>query len=291
MIKSMTGYGRGQYSNDGRQYTVEIRTINHRFLDMSIKMSRNLNYLEDKVRQFLSKYVFRGKIDVYISMFNFSDQGRKVIVDSELAGMYVKALNQLKQEQGLNDEITLSLVSKLADVLNVENDQNEELIWGELKEALTIAVDNLVTMREREGSRLKSDILEKANIIQDISESIDIKAPNVVKEYKEKLEVRIKELLAGITLDESRIAMEVALFSDKCSISGEITRLKSHISQLKTTLNQDEPVGKKLDFLLQELNREVNTIGSKANNLKITQYVLEAKNQIENIREQIQNIE
>lgn len=291
MIKSMTGFGRGEYGVEGKRYLVEIKSINHRFTDISIRMPRSFNFLEDKIRQFVLKDISRGKIEVYIFIENLGLEGRSVLVDKALASLYIKELKELNRELDLQDDLTLSSLLRLPEILKVESDNDDDSIWSELSNALDSAIKNLIMMREQEGIKLKNDILNRSNIIKDMVSNIETRAPKVVTEYKERLNNRLKELLDNASIDETRLAMEVAVFADRASICEEVTRLKSHLNQLSMILESKESIGKKLDFLVQEMNREVNTIGSKANDLEITKLVVEAKSEIENIREQIQNIE
>jgi len=288
----MTGFGRGEYSKDGKEFTVEIRTVNHRYSDIFIKLPRQIGFLEDKIRELVGKSISRGKTDVFVTYYNFSDDAKSVTLDEALAKTYISAVEALRDKFGLKDDITVSLISKYPDVLRVEqNEEDEELLWSMLKVAVEKALASLIEMREIEGEELKNDLLERASYIEGLINEISERAPEVPREYKIKLEARIKELLEQQTIDENRIAMEAAVFADRCSIDEELTRLKSHISQLKQTLSFNQPVGRKLDFIVQEMNREINTIGSKANDLAITKNVVEIKSEIEKIREQVQNIE
>lgn len=292
MIRSMTGFGRGESRGDGKDFSVEIKTVNHRYSDIFIKMPRQISYLEDKIRSTISKELSRGKIDVYVSFEDYSEDSKSVLIDEPLARAYIKAVELLKNEYSLKDDISVSLIAKFPDVLKVEKvEQDENSLWQVLKAALDNAVASLISMREMEGEGLKKDVLEKTACIEKNLNEITARAPEVVKEYRQKLESRIKELLEQQTIDENRLAMEVAIFADRCSIDEEILRLGSHIKQLREALELDIPVGRKLDFLIQEMNREINTIGSKANDLTITRYVVDVKSEIEKIREQIQNIE
>lgn len=292
MIRSMTGFGRGEYREDGREFGVEIKTVNHRYSDVFIKMPRQLSFLEDRVRDLAGKRLSRGKIDIYISYEDRSEETRRVVFDEALAKAYVDALRKLKDRFGLEDDISVSLVSRFPDILRVEQvEEDEEKLWLMLKEALTGALDSLVAMRENEGEGLREDLLGRVSGMEALLGEVAARAPEVVREYKQKLAVRIKELMEQQTIDEGRLAVEVAIFADRCSIDEEITRLKSHLAQMAEAFRMEQPVGRKLDFLVQEMNREVNTIGSKANDLEITKCVLEMKSSIEKIREQIQNIE
>ena len=292
MIKSMTGFGRGEFKEEGKEFIVEIKTVNHKYTDSFIKLPRQIGFLEDRVRNLLSKVISRGKIDVYISYNNYSGDAKHVLFDEALAKTYISAAESLRDKFGLKDDISVSLISRYPDVLRVEQaEEDEEKLWAMLKTATDNALQSLVAMREKEGDGLKKDLLERTKLLADSLKLIKLRAPNVVKEYKIKLETRIKDLLDKQTIDESRIAMEVALFSDRCSIEEEIVRLGSHLEQMKSTVEINQPVGRKLDFLIQEMNREINTIGSKANDIEITRNVIEMKSEIEKMREQIQNIE
>jgi uncharacterized protein (TIGR00255 family) len=291
MIKSMTGYGRGTYENDGRLYTVEIKTINHRYNDVTVRLPRYLSFLEDDVRKYISKTINRGKIEVYISLENMSDKGRNIKIDKVLAGTYINELRNLSEEYGIPNDITIMSLARMSDIIVVENDSQEELYWLELQEAIKVAVQNIDGARSVEGERLARDIDLRLNKISEYVELVEESSKKLLEEYKIKLRNRINELNANDIVDENRIGIEIVLFADKSSICEEVTRLKSHIASFKNMLKTDGPIGKKIDFLIQEMNRETNTIGSKANSIGITNYVIEMKNEIENIREQVQNIE
>lgn len=291
MIKSMTGYGRGSYENDGRIYTVEIKTINHRYNDVSVRLPRYLNFLEDNIRKYISKTINRGKIEVYVSLENMSDKGRNIKIDRVLAGTYINELRNLSSEYSIPDDITVMSLARMSDIIVVENDTQEELYWQELQEAMSIAIKNIDEARSIEGKRLADDIEFRLNKISEYVDIIEKASEKLLEEYKTKLKNRINELGANNIVDENRIGIEIVLFADKSSICEEVTRLKSHIESFKGMLKSEGPIGKKIDFLIQEMNRETNTIGSKANSIGITNYVIEMKNEIENIREQVQNIE
>lgn len=292
MIKSMTGFGRGEHEEYGRSFSVEIKTVNHRYSDISIRLPRQLSYLEDSIRKNISGCISRGKVDVYISQNKFSEDDIAVSIDEVLASSYIKALCDLRDKFKLEDDITVSNVSRFSDILNVTKvEQNEEKIWAALSAAIEKSLNVLMQMRRTEGKRLADDIAKRGLYIHQVVDRIHERAPEVVQEYKIKLNDRIKDLMEDVKIDETRLAMEVALFADRSSIAEEITRLYSHLEQLSSILNEDEPVGRKLDFLVQEMNREINTIGSKANDINITKLVLEVKSEIEKIREQVQNIE
>lgn len=293
MVRSMTGFGRGTYAEHGKEFTVEIKSVNHRYVDFYIKLPRQIAFLEERVREVAAKSIFRGKADIFISFEDRSEDSRSVTLDEALAGAYIQAVEKLRDKYGLKDDLSLSFVSRFPDVLRIEkNEDDEEQLWGILSKALEAGVASLVQMREKEGHELKSSLLQKADYMEKIISQIANRSPGVVIEYKQKLENRIKELLNQQTIDENRIAMEVAIFADRCSIDEELVRLGSHLIQLRDILSiNKQPVGRKLDFLVQEINREINTIGSKSNDIEITKFVLELKSETEKIREQIQNME
>ncbi|NLC67211.1 MAG: YicC family protein [Clostridiaceae bacterium] len=292
MARSMTGFGRGKVQEEGKLCSVEIRTVNHRYSDISIKMPRQVSFLEEKVRDVVSKALSRGKADIFIAYENYGDDRKDVLVNKALARAYIEAAGTLRDKFGLMDDITVSIVARFPDVIKVQDaEENEDDVWNFVKKALDMAIENLVKMREEEGRKLEGDILSKTEYIEDRLKQIETRAPGVIKEYRIKLENRIKELTEQKLADENRISMEVALFADRCSIDEEIVRLKSHIEQVRETIRSKEPVGRKLDFLVQEMIREANTIGSKANDLAIVKEILEIKCEVEKMREQIQNIE
>lgn len=292
MIKSMTGYGRCKNEADGRKFSVEIKSVNHRYNDISIRLPKSMNYLEDRTRKTLTKKIMRGKTDVYISFETFSEDDVNIKVNEPLAKAYCEKLNFLRETYNLTGNDTLDLVAKFPDVITVEKvEEDEDTLWNTLLPALEGALDNFIAMRETEGEALKADILVKADGIESLVEQIRERAPLVAEDYREKLTARLEELLAETPIDEQRILTEVTIFADRACIDEEITRLTSHISQLRDIFEKDEPIGRKLDFLVQEMNREANTIASKSNDIKITQLTIELKSEIEKIREQIQNIE
>lgn len=292
MIKSMTGFGRGEHEEFGRSYIVEIKSVNHRYSDISVKLPKQLSYLEDTIRKFVSEHISRGKIDVYITQDKYSEDEIHVTVDHALASSYIKALHELRDTYKLEDDVSVSNVSKFPDLLTVDRvEDDKDKVWNTLSAAIEESLENLTKMREMEGRKLFEDLSNRAKYIKSVVDEINKRSPVVVQEYKTKLEERIKQLLGDIPVDETRLAQEVAIFADKSSITEEIVRLYSHLDQLLSILNEDVPVGRKLDFLVQEMNREINTIGSKASDIIITRYVVEVKSEIEKIREQIQNIE
>ena len=292
MIKSMTGFGRSTYENEGREYIVEIKSVNNRFTDINIKMPRNLNYLEEKIRKQILSNISRGKVEVSIQLNNNSDLGKKINLNTDIANRYIEELKKLTEETNIIDNINIMDIAKFPDVLNIKIDEEaEEIIEKELFIALDSAIDSFLDMRQKEGSKIKVDLENRIEVIKQKIEQISSISAGLVDEYVVKLETRIKELLKTDVVDQTRLAQEVVIYSDKCSVEEEITRLKSHISQFLNLLNENIAIGKKLDFLIQEMNRETNTIGSKANNLEITNFVVDIKTELENIREQIQNIE
>ena len=292
MIKSMTGFGRSTYENEGREYIIEIKSVNNRFNDINIKMPRNLNYLEEKIRKQILSNISRGKVEVSIQLNNNSDLGKKINLNTDIAKKYIEELKKLTKETNIIDNINIMDVAKFPDVLNIRIDEEaEEVIEKELFTALDSAINSFLDMRQKEGSKIKIDLENRIEVIKQKIEQISSISAGLVDEYIVKLETRIKELLKTDVVDQTRLAQEVVIYSDKCSVEEEITRLKSHISQFLNLLNENIAIGKKLDFLIQEMNRETNTIGSKANNLEITNFVVDIKTELENVREQIQNIE
>lgn len=292
MIKSMTGFGRGRFECEGREYLVEIKSINHKYNDISLRVPRFLNGIEYKIRNEISNSVSRGKIDVYIEFRDNSADESSIIFNKELAKVYIKDLQELGKETGINYDLNVIDISKMPDVLRRDDEIDEDLIFNELSNALKIALDDFNKMRETEGAKLKTDISNRLDIILGKVQEIKEVSKGMVEDYIEKLNARVKELMPNdIVVDEARLTQEIVIYSDKTSIEEELTRLDSHIVQFKKMIEESSPIGKKLDFLVQEINRETNTIGSKANNIEITNRVVELKTEIENVREQIQNIE
>lgn len=293
MVNSMTGYGREFCESKVRNFTVEIRSVNHRYLDLNIKMPRSLLALEDRIRKMVQENISRGKVDIYITQTILETENSKVVLNRNLCDSYVKCLNEIKEMYDINDNISLSLISKFQDVITVEEqDEDIESIWGILKDPLKGALEMLISMRQKEGTALKSDIETKCSVIKELVDLVEEKSIHSIDHYREKLNTRINDLISDKSLiDENRLAMEVAIFSDKACIDEEIVRLKSHLSQVSESINISKPIGRKLDFIVQEMNREANTIASKANDVNVIHIVLDIKNEIEKIREQIQNIE
>lgn len=292
MIKSMTGFGRAKCEYEGREYNVEIKSVNHKYSDVSIKIPRQISYLEEKVRKEILTKVSRGKIDVFITLQDYSEKGKNIKINKELAKVYISQLRELAEETGITADIDVIDISKFPEVLNISNQDNEEIYWDELRGVLDTALDNFVAMRETEGNKICDDLKVRMERIKEKVSKISSYSAGLVEEYIVKLNARVKELMSTDVIDENRLAQEIVIFSDKSSIQEELTRLDSHISQFLNLLsNGNSPVGKKLDFIIQEMNREVNTIGSKANSTKISEGVIELKTEIEDVREQIQNIE
>lgn len=288
----MTGYGQGKLISDDRKFTVEIRSVNHRYNDINVRLPRTLNYLEDKIRTFIKERVSRGKIDVFVSFETTSKDDFEVYLNENLLDAYLEQLNIIKNKSTVIDDISVSLLARFPEVIIVnKKEDDKDILWQLLEEALKEAFNDFLAMREKEGENLKEDLLAKLKVCENYLAKIKERSPNLAEEYKNKLEKRLQELLPDHSIDENRLAMEIAIFADHCSIDEEIVRLESHINQFRNILNHEEIVGRKLDFLVQEMNREVNTIGSKANDLQISQNVIELKSEIEKIREQIQNLE
>ena len=291
MIKSMTGYGKSSLSINSRDYQVEIKAVNHKYIDINIKLPRVISYLEDDIRKIVNSKIKRGKIDISILFENYSNEGNDIRINTELAKMYIQNLKKLADEENISANIEVTEITKFADVLTIKSNFDEKQIKIELIQAVEDALEQLINMRQNEGNRISQDIFDKILQIEKKNEEIFELSTGLIDEYVVKLEARIKEILKTEELDKSRLMQEVVIYADKCSVEEEITRLRSHIEQLRGLINSDEPSGKKMDFIIQEMNREVNTIGSKANNLEIVNRVVDIKTILEDIREQIQNIE
>lgn len=291
MIKSMTGYGKSSLSINSREYQVEIKTVNHKYIDVNIKMPRIISYLEEDVRKLVVSRIKRGKVDIQISFENYSQDGNDVKINTELAQIYIQSLRKLAEAENLSSNIEVTEITKLPDVLAIKSNLDENETKEELLQVVNEAIDKLIQMRKIEGEKISKDILDKIARIEQKNEEIFSLSTGLIEEYVVKLEARAKELLKTEELDKSRLMQEVVIYADKCSVEEEVTRLRSHIYQLRYLINSEEPIGKKMDFLIQEMNRETNTIGSKANNLEITNTVVDIKTILEDIREQIQNIE
>ena len=291
MLRSMTGYGRGKYEIDSREYIVEIKSVNNRYSDISIKMPKAISFLEENIKKLISSAITRGKVEVFITFNNNSDKCRSISINKDLAKSYIEEMKHLAEEANINSNIEVIDVMKMPDVLNIMLDKDDEtLITEELTKCTLEAIGNFIKMREIEGEKIKEDLIKRINSISEKIEKVNSISTGLVEEYIVKLKRRVNELLQPNIMDEARLAQEIVIYSDKSSIEEEITRMKSHISQFLDLLDKNSN-GKKIDFLIQEMNRETNTIGSKANCLDITKYVVEVKTELENIREQIQNIE
>lgn len=293
MTYSMTGFGRGESENKQYKIVIEIKSVNHRYNDIIIKMPKKLNVLEEKMKAKIKDYVNRGRVEVFVNFEESEAENFVITPNYTVLDQYVSALEAIKDKYTVVDDMGVSLLARYPDALKVEfQEADEELIWTLMESALTGALENLKTMRQVEGVKLKEDTISRVNVIRGIVKEIEKLAPDIVATHKEKMLERIKDLLDGtIEVDEQRIAMEIAVFSDKTNITEEIVRLESHFEQLVNILDESKPVGRKLDFLIQEMNREVNTIGSKSPDIDISNYVVDMKSEIEKIREQIQNIE
>lgn len=292
MIRSMTGYGRGQQTLGGMDITVEIRSVNHRYYEYSSRLPRVYGFLDERLKGYLQKAVSRGKVDVGVWIDTVDAPGSEVVVNHALAEGYLKALHELAQTYGLRDDVSVNILSRFPDILTVRKAaEDEEAIWEAVRQVADEALAGFVAMREREGARLREDVLARRQTILRAVEQVEARSPEIVREHMAKVEARMKELLSTATVDEQRLLTEAALFADKTATAEETVRLRSHLDQLETLVNASEPVGRKLDFLVQEINRETNTIGSKVQDVELARVVVDVKAEIEKIREQIQNIE
>lgn len=287
----MTGYGKANLTKNEKEYLVEIKSVNHRYLDICVKMPKVLSYLEEEVKKEIAKQIKRGKIDVFITFQNNQAKAKDININQEIAKIYIDELKKLAKQEEILANIEVTEIAKLPDVLVIQNNQEDESVKDELLEVVSHATDKLLQMRTIEGSKMAEDIRTRIQLIQEKVKEISLLSTGLIEEYVVKLEGRIKEILNNNEVEKARLAQEVVIYADKCSVEEEITRLKSHLSQFEKLLNTTEAMGKKLDFIMQEMNRETNTIGSKANNLEITNDVIDIKTELENIREQIQNIE
>lgn len=293
MIRSMTSFGRSS-SEEGqkRVFTVEMKSVNSRYLDINIRMPKTLISLEEEIRKMISNSLNRGKVDVFINLKNYNDGSGIPKVDINLAQGYLECLKEIEEKLGVKNDISVMQIARFPEVITVveEEDKIEE-VWQELKPLINDSLDMMIGMREVEGNKLKEDILFKISAIEELVSKVEEFADTIPKAFKVKLDERVKELLGNVDIDESRIAMEVCMLADKATVDEEIIRLRSHINQVRETLNLKEPVGRKLDFIVQEMNRETNTIGSKSSDIQMTNIVIDIKNILEKIREQVQNIE
>ena len=293
MIRSMTSFGRSS-SEEGekRVFTVEMKSVNSRYLDINIRMPKTLISLEEEIRKMISNSLNRGKVDVFINLKNYNDGSGIPKVDINLAQGYLECLKEIETKLGVKNDISVMQIARFPEVITVveEEDKIEE-VWKELKPLINDSLEMMIGMREVEGNKLKEDILSKISVIEDLVSKVEEFADTIPKAFKVKLDERVKELLGNVDIDESRIAMEVCMLADKATVDEEIIRLRSHINQVRETLNLNDPIGRKLDFIVQEMNRETNTIGSKSSDIQMTNIVIDIKNILEKIREQVQNIE
>ena len=290
-MKSMTGFGRASLESNGKNYIIEIKTVNNKYSDITVKSPKRLSFMEDKIRKQIANRITRGKVEVSVSFFDFSNKSKNVVLNKEIAKEYIKQLREIADENNLSENISVVEIAKLPDILNSIDSDNDEEIASEALQCLNMALDNLIEMRKTEGENIKQDLLVRIERVQNLVDKIAENSKGIVEEYVSKLEKRVKEILKTDVVDENRIAQEAVIYADKTSIEEELTRLNSHIVQFKELVNSDGPVGKKLDFMIQEMNRETNTIGSKAGSGEITKAVIDLKVELEDIREQIQNIE
>ena len=290
-MKSMTGFGRASLESNGKNYIIEIKTVNNKYSDITVKSPKRLSFMEDKIRKQIANRITRGKVEVLVSFFDFSNKSKNVVLNKEIAKEYIKQLREIADENNLSENISVVEIAKLPDILNSIDSDNDEEIASEALQCLNMALDSLIEMRKAEGENIKQDLLVRIERVQNLVDKIAENSKGIVEEYVSKLEKRVKEILKTDVVDENRIAQEAVIYADKTSIEEELTRLNSHIVQFKELVNSDGPVGKKLDFMIQEMNRETNTIGSKAGSGEITKAVIDLKVELEDIREQIQNIE
>lgn len=291
MPQSMTGYGRCTLAQDGREVTIELKSVNHRFLDLAFRMPRSFAFLENDMRAHISNKLARGHVDIFVTYKNSRDDARKVTLDSALLGEYLTTLRQGGIDHMLDDNLRLRDVLSMQDVLTVEEaDEDQQALSTLTLSALDTALDSLCAMRRREGEAMRGDVETRLDTLERTAHAIDERAPQWLEEYRQRLRARIEEI-CQMQLDEARLTQEVALAADKAAVDEETVRLRSHIAQMRDLLKQSEPAGRKLDFLVQEMNREVNTTGSKSSDLILTGMVVDAKAELEKIREQIQNIE
>ena len=292
MIRSMTGFGRGQEIIDGWSIVVEIKSVNHRYFEYASRLPRGYAFLDDKLKTLLQQRISRGKVDVFVQIQALEMAGSEVVVDHGLAESYLKAIRELADRYGVREEISATTLSRYPDVLTVRQAQvDEDAVWAAVSQVAEVALARFVAMRELEGARMRADVLSRAAIIRAAVAQVEERSPETVRAHMEKVEARIRELLAGVPVDEARLINEAAVYADKVAVAEETVRLCSHLDQLEQMMDSGEAVGRKLDFLVQEINRETNTIGSKCSDLSLTRIVVDIKAEIEKIREQIQNIE
>ncbi len=288
----MTGYGRNEDIKDGKKILCEIKSVNHRYSDYNIKVPRNYGFLEDRARKFVSEYIKRGKVDIYISIESYGEADKEILVNKELAKSYYNALTELRDTLGLKDDISTMSVARYSDIfLSERKEEDEENIWESVKKVMMPAIEAFVSMREREGGRIEEDLKQRIEYMKTLAKKVEERSPQTVSEYSERLYEKIKEVLDNKDIDDARILTEVAIFADKVAVNEELVRLSSHFDEFYQIISMPEPAGRKLDFLIQEINREINTTGSKASDIEIAKTVVELKAETEKLREQIQNIE
>lgn len=293
MIRSMTSFGRSN-SEEGKKrvFTVEMKSVNSRYLDVNIRMPKSIISLEEEIRKMISNSLNRGKVDVFINIKNYNEGAGVPKVDIKLAQGYLQCLKEIEEKLNIKNDISVMQIARFPEVITmIEEEDKIDEIWEELKPLISSSLDMMINMREVEGEKLKEDILIKINQIEDLVSKVEEFADSIPKVFKQKLEERLKDLLGNVEVDENRIATEVCILADKATVDEEIIRLNSHINQVRETLKLNEPIGRKLDFIVQEMNRETNTIGSKSSDIKMTNIVIDIKNILEKIREQVQNIE
>lgn len=291
MVSSMTGFGKCTETLNGREITVEIKSVNHRFFEFSARFPKAFGFLEEKLKSYVQKRVSRGKIEVNVYIINIETSDTKISVNEDVAKGYVDALRSLCEPLNLSDDIRLSTLTRFSDIFTVTREETDEiLLWNDIESVLSRAVDAFCDMRKKEGENLKNDILSRLSTIEGFVGEIEKRSPERLNEYRQRLYQKISEVLASNNIDESRIITEAAIFADKIAVDEETVRLRSHIAQMRQMLEDGQPIGRKLDFLIQEFNREANTIGSKCQNVNTAQTVVDIKSDIEKIREQIQNI-
>lgn len=292
MLKSMTGFGRAVREIDGYIITFELKSVNHRYFEFSCRLPRAYGFLEDKLKSYIGSNVARGKVDCFVGIEALNTEAADVVVNNTLASAYVKALKELSENYELKDDFGASAIARFQDVLVVKKaDEDEDKIWNYIREVCDEALAKFVAMREVEGEKMQADIASRAAYIIECVSFIEQRSPETVKEYNDKLVQRVHDLIGDVSLDEARIIQEVAIYADKVAVAEETVRLRSHIDQLGKFLEAEEAIGRKMDFLIQEINREANTIGSKANDVDIARKVVDIKSEVEKIREQVQNIE
>ena len=291
-MKSMTGFGRAIYENSNRNYIIDLKTVNNKYSDINVKLPRRISFLEEKIRKAIANKITRGKVEATITFFDYSSKSKKIVLNKEIAKEYIKQLREIADENELSENINVVEIAKLPDILNSIDVENDEEIAEETLQCLNMALDNLIEMRAKEGENIKKDLVKRLEKVAILVNNIEKESTGLVEEYVLKLEKRVKEILNTNIIDENRVAQEAVIYADKMSIEEELKRIKSHIEQFNELINNTQnPIGKKLDFIIQEMNRETNTIGSKSGSNGITNLVIDLKVELEDIREQIQNIE